>query len=873
MTGVTDTLTQGSALLPGQSLHSKDQRWTLTYQINGHLCAYGIDPTPFWCIGAVGYVPGRLQLQSDGNLVQYDATNKVHWSTGTNGKGARPVRLVMQNDRNVVLLDANNVRLWSSGTSLTPQGAITAGFTYPQGRSGVWAGEKPGEYPCGASQYASQNICAFTNADAAESYCNSDAACLGYVTDNLATFQVTKNPVQSPKNGTFFQRQAPPDPDASYLGGFVDSSVRALPTVLNDGASTYTYAACKKAAKEHWSSLFALQSYDATAKAGACWIGPASGQTTAQAQGPSTATMTGPDGRAYGGINTNALYKLASDPGVPMSYDTTVTYQGTTTSLQPLSGPTLTTPVSFATCKAAARKHFAPYFGLKAAKAANGSQPAQPAQCAIATIKPTMTNDTVVQGSDLQPYGESSWALYEFNVQPIAQSNDADTNYRGTFAENPAQPALQLQSGTFTYGSCKQATMSAYLPAFALQNQNQCALGTVVQAKAYGPSTAVVAGPDGRPVGLGNANAVYEFQTPPVRPVNCGGQWSDWGACSTSCGGGIQARTYTVTTAPVGTGAACPVPLREERACNTQTCNLNCEGAWANWTACSAPCNGGTQTRTYNVTRASQGSGALCPTTQTQPCNTQKCLANLNIGQSMQCNDGTGKVYRYMGDGTMQYYPTPNVANVWDPNWASQVTQDCTAVTQGATLQLSSTYTGTPAKASLHGSIGVAQWTAPADGLILALQFTASGNLSRTSLSRFYIGDQDSDQVGVDGLYSTRQYNNKNAPTIYPYAVNRGQVVTMRYTTLNPYHHQNGFEALIDTTGALAVDIAFLPTTKTQAVGGNNGSVSCKTYCGGTGGAAWNGELPAVWNGATATAATARMSGSCVCVPTGVGWH
>jgi len=35
-----------------------------------------------------------------------------------------------------------------------------------------------------------------------------------------------------------------------------------------------------------------------------------------------------------------------------------------------------------------------------------------------------------------------------------------------------------------------------------------------------------------------------------------------------------------------------------------------------------------------------------------------------------------------------------------------------------------------------------------------------------------------------------------------------------------------------------------------MGVAGNNGSVSCDTYCAGTGGKSWNDELPISWKGA-----------------------
>jgi hypothetical protein len=71
----------------------------------------------------------------------------------------------------------------------------------------------------------------------------------------------------------------------------------------------------------------------------------------------------------------------------------------------------------------------------------------------------------------------------------------------------------------------------------------------------------------------------------------------------------------------------------------------------------------------------------------------------------------------------------------------------------------------------------------------------------------------------------------------------------------------------------------------TRKVAGNNGSVSCNTYCGGTGGLPWNGELPVSWNGARCLGTDnpevscdeiANSKGfnriGCVCISTGTGW-
>jgi hypothetical protein len=58
----------------------------------------------------------------------------------------------------------------------------------------------------------------------------------------------------------------------------------------------------------------------------------------------------------------------------------------------------------------------------------------------------------------------------------------------------------------------------------------------------------------------------------------------------------------------------------------------------------------------------------------------------------------------------------------------------------------------------------------------------------------------------------------------------------------------------------------------TQQVFGDNGSVSCDTYCGGSGGKPWNNELPVAWNGAKAAARSTNDTTDCWCSETGTGW-
>lgn len=66
-------------------------------------------------------------------------------------------------------------------------------------------------------------------------------------------------------------------------------------------------------------------------------------------------------------------------------------------------------------------------------------------------------------------------------------------------------------------------------------------------------------------------------------------------------------------------------------------------------------------------------------------------VAKLPKGASVGCNSGTeppgmpGGVYRYSGNNTLQYYPTPEIASSWNPNWGSTVNIDCSTYKLGDT--------------------------------------------------------------------------------------------------------------------------------------------------------------------------------------------
>merc|ERR1719331_3738991 len=110
-------------------------------------------------------------------------------------------------------------------------------------------------------------------------------------------------------------------------------------------------------------------------------------------------------------------------------------------------------------------------------------------------------------------------------------------------------------------------------------------------------------------------------------PVDCViHEWHPYSACSASCGGGTQSRIRTVTEPKHG-GLACPATT-ETHDCNTMACPVDCElGDWTGWTACSATCGPGVTARSREITRLQSDGGVPCPAIlhEDEACEVEAC--------------------------------------------------------------------------------------------------------------------------------------------------------------------------------------------------------------------------------------------------------
>jgi len=108
------------------------------------------------------------------------------------------------------------------------------------------------------------------------------------------------------------------------------------------------------------------------------------------------------------------------------------------------------------------------------------------------------------------------------------------------------------------------------------------------------------------------------------------GYWTEWGACSETCGGGSSSRSRLISVAPRYKGKLCdPLDLSEVGACNTQPCGevVDCEIAeWTEWHACSCSCNG-IRARGRSIIKYPSNGGVPCQGAmkEIQSCNEHEC--------------------------------------------------------------------------------------------------------------------------------------------------------------------------------------------------------------------------------------------------------
>ena len=157
-------------------------------------------------------------------------------------------------------------------------------------------------------------------------------------------------------------------------------------------------------------------------------------------------------------------------------------------------------------------------------------------------------------------------------------------------------------SPSSSYDACNAATIAPSV----------VRTGTGLQCVRLEPEGSIV-------VDCTRANNLAQMNWVPV--VN--GNWSTYGTCSVTCGGETQERTCSNPAPSPNGGAACVGPSTQ--ACNTDACPVvPVDGGWTDFGACSATCGGGIRVRTCTKPVLANG-GADCSGANSQACNTEAC--------------------------------------------------------------------------------------------------------------------------------------------------------------------------------------------------------------------------------------------------------
>ncbi|KQQ18369.1 hypothetical protein ASF48_18350 [Rathayibacter sp. Leaf299] len=116
-----DRLVADGALAAGESLVSANGAFLFVMQTDGNAVVYDASNRPVWYTGT-SVAGSRIVLQADGNLVVYSSSNSAVWNSGTGGNPG--ARLVMQSDGNLVIYRADGSPAWATGYQAPPPAVV-----------------------------------------------------------------------------------------------------------------------------------------------------------------------------------------------------------------------------------------------------------------------------------------------------------------------------------------------------------------------------------------------------------------------------------------------------------------------------------------------------------------------------------------------------------------------------------------------------------------------------------------------------------------------------------------------------------------------------------------------------------------------------
>jgi peptidoglycan hydrolase-like protein with peptidoglycan-binding domain len=105
----------GEQLNPGEQLTSPNARYALVMQSDGNLVEYDAG-TPIWASNTAGHPGSDFEAQPDGNFVVYAPGHTAIWESNTSGRTGSVLKI--QDDGNVVIYAPGNIAIWTSNTAV-----------------------------------------------------------------------------------------------------------------------------------------------------------------------------------------------------------------------------------------------------------------------------------------------------------------------------------------------------------------------------------------------------------------------------------------------------------------------------------------------------------------------------------------------------------------------------------------------------------------------------------------------------------------------------------------------------------------------------------------------------------------------------------
>ncbi|XP_052829392.1 spondin-1 [Octopus bimaculoides] len=119
--------------------------------------------------------------------------------------------------------------------------------------------------------------------------------------------------------------------------------------------------------------------------------------------------------------------------------------------------------------------------------------------------------------------------------------------------------------------------------------------------------------------------------------------WSNWSACSATCGNGITMKSRMIKVKPMNGGRRCPKRMVKKKKCKLARCSVDCEmSEWEEWSTCTGGCDAmaGMQIRKRDRAVKPRRGGKSCPSkTEKQKCNVLSCSSDTYKNSTLKATE------------------------------------------------------------------------------------------------------------------------------------------------------------------------------------------------------------------------------------------